>query len=490
MNALRRRAARLASALAFVALSGAARADVSWPEIEPLIRAQLAREGSLSAADAERLLGDPRVRAGLVAAFSGWDGADDAVAVIPSREGLEVQVRIATRRVVCTASVAGEGQASVQRCAERVVTDAFRRTALARSLWAPQPRPKPPTRAARARPEAPGAPAAAPEGPVETVLRRLPGLGDAARAHRPEVHAALVDYARFLDTLRGPHWRDPMLPASALEAGVALRAPATPAPPVEPAAMAGLRDPFGEGRLGGLTELPVPDLLRLGHPQQEPAVTAPTPECLEQWAVREGSDRPPELECFRQVAHTARLERSPAYQVAHALGALGLGVSLPLLDQLLALEAADAASHKAHLAVWALAWLDWVERQPTRFAEAARDLTAEERGTLRRRLWRWWVDPGLAPLHDRITRLYEQHFLVLYPEARDAAGMPRRSFFDTTWLWATNWLSEADRLPVRAVVAAYERLGERERAVLDDFVLEPMLAERFPSPCEALRSHE
>ncbi|MCA9519031.1 MAG: hypothetical protein KC635_29050, partial [Myxococcales bacterium] len=356
------------------------------------------------------------------------------------------------------------------------------------------PRPRPPApRVARDGGGAggPDTPPPAPEGPVDSVLRRLPdAAASGADALRPAVREALIAQAALLDTLREPHWKDPMLPASALEAGVALRDSPTAPLPTEPSAVAGLRNPFSDARLGALVDIPVPDMLKLEHAQEEAAVKAPTPECLEQWAVREGSDRPPELDCFRRVAHTTRLMRSPAYQIAHALDFLGVGVSLPILDQILAMEAKDVATHKAHMAVWGLAWLDWIERQPARFAEAARDLTDEERKYLRRRLWRWWVDPGLAPLHDRITRLYEQHFLVLYPEAKDATGLPRRSFFGSSWLWATNWLSEADRMPARAVYAAYDRLGERERAILDDFVLEPMIAQRFPTSCETLRAHE
>jgi len=55
-----------------------------------------------------------------------------------------------------------------------------------------------------------------------------------------------------------------------------------------------------------------------------------------------------------------------------------------------------------------------------------------------------------------------------------------------TWLWATAWLGEADRRPSRAVVAADEALGPSERAILDGFVAEPMIAARYPGSTRAL----
>jgi hypothetical protein len=98
---------------------------------------------------------------------------------------------------------------------------------------------------------------------------------------------------------------------------------------------------------------------------------------------------------------------------------------------------------------------------------------------LRRRLSDWWVSARLEALRPTITRLFERHFLGLYPEARDLDGLPRRAFVTDTWLWANNWLAVLDGRPEDAIREAYGRLGNGEQRVIDAFVRDGTLAARW-----------
>lgn len=466
----------------FMLTSGAwsaAAAAAPWPEVEARVRPALARH--LSAAELDRLLARDDVRALLRDTFGTWDGADDRLEVSRDSGGaVTVRVVTAARQTACHAPLV-EGGAAEPICESVVAPVADVRAVLEPDLWrAPRraPRPAPP-------PEPP--PPEAEPGPSETVLRVT---RDDAPAVHPEVAAAFEAYEGFQQGLKHRYWTDPFLPHDLTESGTALFEPERFEPPGEAAVEGNLRDPFSEGRLGAKLELPVPAHLRLARDGTATPLVAPVTEpCLAEWALRDAGTTPPSLDCYRRVTQNTRLERGVFYQLVKGIEqVLGFRLSLPILDQLVEAEMRAAASLRGHNVIWAAVWLEWAAAAPDeRISKGLADLTDEERRLLRRRLWRWWIAPDLAPYRALITTVYERHFLGLYPEASDAAGLPKRTFFNDTWLWASNWLSAVGDRPAPAIRAAYDRLGPRERAVIDAFAHEPLTAARFPGPTAVLR---
>jgi len=252
---------------------------------------------------------------------------------------------------------------------------------------------------------------------------------------------------------------------------------------------ANLRNPFSEERMGSRLDIPVPTSLDLSRDLAEaPLISRMTDECLADWTAATGRTTPPSLECFRAVTQNERLDKGVFNKIQKALSFLGFNFSNPIIDMLAAMEMREVASHRAYHVVWAAVWLDFVNAdRDVRLGPSLSGLSEEERRFLRRRLWRWWIEPALAPYRELITSVYERHFVALYPEAKDAIGLPKRAFFNDTWLWASNWLSEVGHLPDDTVTAAYGRLGPRERHVIDAFVADDLIAERFPGPCALLR---
>jgi len=470
-----------AISLAFVALFGSRVAHgATWPEVEAVVRPALA--DTLSAAEIDRLLARDAVRRALVETLDGWDGRHDTLRVHLDAAGdLTVRASLGTRETHCTTTLHhAEGAVEPPVCRDEVETVA-RDLVLGRDLWRPRAKPAP-------RPPTAPAPPPEPEGPVDTLIRRvtLPPPDDAL--HGPEVTEALRAYTDFRDSLATRHWQDPFLPTDLTESGTALMEPTTFNPILESHASANLRNPFSPERLGALLEMPAPESQSLSRDVEEaPLILALSEECLLDWQA-ETRTTPPTLACFREVTQNARLEDGIFYKVKSLFQKIGLPLSLPILDQLVAIEMREVASHRAYNVIWAAVWLDFVNADPeARLANALGGLSEEERRLLRRRLWRWWIARDLAPYRDLVTRLYERHFLALYPEARDSAGLPRRGFFNDTWLWASNWLSEVGQRPASTITAAYARLGTRERRVIDAFVADDLVAERFPVACAQLR---
>ena len=453
----------------------------SWPEVDALVRPALERV--LEPAEVERLLAHASVREALAATLDGWDGRHDTLRVALGPDGtLRGVASLGAAERVCTATLhRPEGAAPPPICREEV-RSAPRDLVLGRDLWSP-PRPRAP------RPPASPLPATPPEptGPADTLLR-LPEVPPVPEPHEGEVLEALRDWSAYRDSLPGRRWQDPFLPADLTASRTALMPLPGFEPRIEERSSANLRNPFSPERLGALLEIPAPEQHSLSRDvAQAPLIPALSDECLRDWKAEERA-APPSLACFREVTQNARLERGVFYKVKQALSFIGLPLSLPVLDDLVALEMREAASHRAYHAVWAAVWLDFVAADPdARLPGALRDLGDEERRFLRRRLWRWWIARDLAPYRDLVTRLYERHFLALYPEARDTAGLPKRGFFNNTWLWASNWLAEVGQRPANVVTAAYERLGTRERRVIDAFVADAAIAERFPEACAQLR---
>jgi len=441
----------------------------------PQVEAELRR--FLAPTEVERVLRERRVRDALDELFDGWDGVADTLTV--TREGGELVLATTLRERRCLArlGVGPEVGAAEPVCDEVVRTDGQRSLRVGERVWRA---PKPQAVAKAAAKAAAVAKAAAsedePTGPVENTVLRV------ARGDDPgEVAEARAAHEALKDQIRRPHWKDPMLPASAVEAGDALRPLEAEAPAVEARAETNLRNPFDEARMR--TDLPVPAQLTLGRSGGAmPLLPDDTEACRDEWRVA-SDDAPPTLDCFRRVAWHDRLADSTAYQI---LSNLQRFISLPLLDNLVAIEVKGAVSHTAHRLVWALAWVAWVEARPDRSAEALGKLTAEERRVLRRRLSDWWVNTRLDAMRPTITRLFERHFLGLYPEARDLDGLPRRAFVTDTWLWANNWLAVLDGRPEDAIREAYGRLAGGERRVIDAFLRDGTLTPRWTRAASVL----
>jgi len=311
---------------------------------------------------------------------------------------------------------------------------------------------------------------------------------------------ARTSHERLRERL-GVEWRhDPLLPrtgkAPAMDAAEALAPLPWAESPAEPAATVALRNPFGDGRMR--TDLPVPLQLTLPGSNVAPLMPTLTEDCEAQWRLRERSEHPPELDCYRSYAWHKKLDNNDAYRTLEALTTF---IDIPLARSIMAIMAEDVKSSRAHELVWAFVWLEWVGRAPDdsrRIADALAQLAPDERRYLRKQLATLWGKPdGLVlkadtqarrgeptattttPAYRLITRLYERHFLDLYPEAKDLDGLPRRNFVTDTWLWANNWLAVLDGRTDEAIERAYRRLPEPERRVIDAFVREPMLAIRW-----------
>ena len=451
-------------------------ADVALePAIEALMRHKL--EGQLAPKEIDRLLREPRVRASLAGLFEGWDGIADEVLIARDNRGeLIIETTIRERRCLTNLELGPERGPSEPVCDDTVRLGGERRLVVDDRLWrTPKPKSRPQVAAVAATTE----PAPEPTGPVEnTVLRRTsPGAIDVG-----PVMEARAQHEDLKGGLRRPHWKDPMLPADAVEAGEALRPFHEPSPPVEARVDTNLRNPFGDGRMR--TQDPVPDMLTLpNNGQSDPLLPTLSDECTQEWRLNTGTPQPPTLDCYRRVAWHDRLEGNDAYQ---ALSRIASVLQLPLLDTLIAIQVQDAVSHQAHRLVWALVWVSWVKFHPDRTAEALADLTPEERRFVRRRLADWWVEAKLVDLRPTITRLFERHFLGLYPEAMDLDGLPRRTFVSDTWLWANNWLAILDGRSNSAITAAYERLSLPERRVIGAFVRDRDLARRWARAAEVI----
>lgn len=453
----------------------------SWPEVEGLVRPALA--DLLTDAEIDRLLARDSVKRALRTALEGWDGRDDRLTVRLDGDGnLLVKASLGEARTVCTTTLnRGEGGASEPVCTEEVERVA-RDLELGRDLWRPPHRPKP-------RPPEPPKPSPLDDAPPSDTVIRRPDIPELPEAHGPEVLSALREWSDFQGDLNSRYWKDPFLPKDLTESGTALIEPPGFSPLLEEGMTANLRNPFDEARLGALVDIPVPKELFLSRDVNEaPIITPLDAECVANWQADEDRKTPPSIACFRAFTQNTRLESKPFFQIRKALSQIGLNFSNPLLDFLASVEMKEVASHRAYRVVWAAVWLDFVNAAPgERLAPSLAALDDEERRFLRRRLWRWWIAQDLGPYRTLITSIYERHFVALYPEARDAAGLPKRAFFNNTWLWVSNWLSEVGRLPDETVAAAYHRLGEREQRVIDAFVADAMIAQRFPGPCALLK---
>lgn len=466
---------------ALVCLAAAVRAadPLLAPETEALIRRELAAELTPRAID--RLLRDPRVRDALAGLFDGWDGVADDILVARDAKGeLFIDTVIRERRCLAHLALGPEQKPIELVCDASVRLGGERRLVLDDELWkAPAPKqPRPPKVAAVS--PAPTEVAPEPTGPVQnTVLRRPTSLGALEVGPISEARAQHED---LKGKLRQPHWKDPLLPADAVEAGEAIRPFREPPLAIEAHVATNLRNPFGDGRMR--TQDPVPDMLTLPNdPQREPLLPALRDACSDEWRLKSETPRPPTLDCYRRVAWHDRLEDNGAYQ---ALSRIASILQLPLLDTLVAIQVKSAVSHQAHRLVWALVWVAWVQGHPDQTSEALASLTPEERRFLRRRLADWWVEATLTGLRPTITRLFERHFLGLYPEAMDLDGLPRRTFVSDTWLWANNWLAILDGRSTSAITAAYERLSLPERRVIAAFVRDRDLSRRWARAAEII----
>lgn len=479
---MRRNAAIFATLVGL--LPPAAAHAVTWTEVEAVVRPALAKV--LTPDEIDRLLARDNVRRALFETLDGWDGRHDRLVVGLGAGGdLELRAVLGAARTSCTTTLSrSESGASEPLCTE-TVDEVARGVDLGRDLWLPAPRPRPRPRP----PRPPSPPPFDPMGdapPSDTVVRRIdiPPFED---PHGPEVTEALRDWSDFQGGLGGRHWQDPFLPKDLTESGTALIEPPKFNPLIEEGMTANLRNPFDESRMGALLDIPAPTILSLSRDVSEaPLIETLDDACVADWKA-EVRTTPPDLRCFRAFTQNARLDKGLFYNVKKALSVFGFNFSNPVLDMLVAIEMRDAASHRAYNVVWAAVWIDFVTADPdARLAASLGSLTEEERRFLRRRLWRWWIERDLRPYRALITSIYEQHFVALYPEAKDNAGLPKRAFFNNTWLWVSNWLSEVGRLPDETVTAAYGRLGTRERRVIDAFVADSMVAQRFPGPCALL----
>lgn len=477
--------------LALVVLAVVADVGRAQPSDGPRSRLGAAAEGALrkalgphlSPAEIERLLRDDRALLALTPLFEGWDGVGDELAVGKRGDAIVVATTLRDRHCAARLELGPEVAPSEPICDEHLRDGG--RVAIDDDLWRapartpPRAPPKPPAVAAVVtQPEAPE-----PVGPVDnTVLRRAPSPGSIELG---EIALVRAEHERLKDRLRAPHWKDPLLPADAIEAGEALRPLDPPAPVVEKNVDANLRNPFDEARMR--TQDPVPWGLTLPH-DEGPMKLPPMREgCVDELRLGTGTPLPPTLDCYRRASWNGRLEDDPLYQ---ALLPFATWLKLPIVDliatTIVGAKVDDAVSHKAHRVVWALVWLGWVKDHPDRTAEALERLTIDERRFVRRRLADWWVENRLAGLRPIITRLFERHLTGLYPESRDLDGLPRRAFVTDTWLWANNWLAVLDAREPDAIAAAYERLSAPERRVIKAFVRDSELARRWSHAAEVI----
>ena len=485
---------RVALAVVLMTLLGGhaqARPDVPLrADVEAMVRQQLARplpcEGRrcadrspLKPAEIDRLLREPRVRAALGNLFDGWDGVADELRVERRDGELVIHTLIRERRCLAQIALGPEIGPVDPTCDEVVRADGDRRLIVGEDAWRAKPKPKQVADVAPKPETEPAAPE--PTGPVDnTVLRRKTQHDD----ELGPIGEARAQHELLKDALRRPHYKDPMLPADAVEAGAAIQP--FQEPPLAPEARVetNLRNPFDPARMR--VDLPVPDMLTLPNdPQGQPLIPEGRDECGEEWRLGTQTPRAPTLDCYRRVAWNSRLDRDDAYK---ALAMIASIIKLPILDTLVGLKQQEAASHQAHRLAWALVWLAWVKDHPDRTTEALAQLTPEERRFVRRRIADWWVEAKLAELRPTITRLFERHFLGLYPEAMDHDGLPRRTFVTDTWLWANNWLAVLDGRPNDAITAAYQRLSPGERRVIGAFVRDRDLCKRWARAAEVIAS--
>lgn len=466
-----------------VALVGAAAAEPLGDDVRALVERELSAH--VSARELTRLLRDRDVRSALGDLFEGWDGVGDELLV--TREGghLVLQTLIRQRRCLTHIRLGAEApEPDTPTCFDVLGNGGDRRLVIDERILEP-PRPAlEPKQAVAAVTAPPPEEDDGVRGPVEnTVLRRPDSL--AAVDMTAPVMRARVAHDALKQKLRGPHWKDPLLPEDPVEAGQALRPLELPAPVVEARVESNLRNPFDVSRLR--TQDPVPYRLTLPPADQGPSLLPPMrEECAAEWRLRTRTPEPPTLDCYRRVSWHDRLEDDDAYQ---ALSRISSVLQLPLLDTAVAILVKSAVSHRAHRVVWAFVWTAWVKEHPDRAGEALSALTPEERRLLRRRLAEWWVEPELAELRPMITRLFERHLLGLYPEATDLFGLPRRAFVTDTWLWANNWLAINDDRAPEAISAAFQRLSAKERRVIDAFARDRDLAPRWAKAAAVIARH-
>lgn len=435
----------------------------------------------LSPAQIDRLLSDDRAVLALTPLFEGWDGVGDDLAVAKRGDAIVIATTLRDRHCAARLELGPEVAPSPPICDEHVREGG--RAVIDEDLWK-TPR-SPPKKPARKPPQPPAVATVEPTGPVDnTVLRRAPSLG---ALELGDVDVARADHERLKDRLRAPHWKDPLLPADAVEAGEALRPLDPPAPVVEHNVDANLRNPFDEARMR--TQDPVPWGLTLPHDEGPMKLPPMREECVDELRLGGATPQPPTLDCYRRASWNGRLEDDPLFQ---ALLPFATWLKLPVIDlvatTIVGAKIDDAVSHQAHRVVWALVWLSWVKDHPDRTAEALERLTLDERRFVRRRLADWWVEGRLAELRPVITRLFERHLTGLYPESRDLDGLPRRAFVTDTWLWANNWLAVLDAREPEAIMAAYERLSAPERKVIGAFVRDRELARRWSHAAEVIAS--
>lgn len=458
---------------------------------EVVVRRSLAKH--LEPEALERLLAQPEMARAIDELLEGWDGQGDLLEVSWRGGRLVLEVRIRERRCGLTLEHGPEAPVPTPRCDDVTRPDGERSLDLDPRLWAQRPkppRPRPPS------PE-PGTPEpTAPEwgeAPIAppTVLKRLhherAPFGDAL------VNEARVAHEHLRERAGRRGYLDPLLPttgdAPAVTAGAALAPMLLEPPEKTPASLVNLRNPFGEGRMR--TDLPVAGP-SFGN-EAPPILPGLDEDCEVSWRMRERSESPPELACYRAYAWHSRLDDD---EVFSTLSTLTMFFDIPLAKYVMALIAEDVKTSRAHEVVWAMVWLEWVGRAPdddARIAKALQSLSVGERRYLRKHLAALWSRPGFTtvrsdlakngpvdtPAGALVARLYERHLLALYPEARDLDGLPLRAFVTDTWLWANNWLAVLDGRPEDAIEKAYHRLGDDERKVIDAFVGEPLIARRY-----------
>jgi hypothetical protein len=476
-------------ALVVVATPSVAHAE-TWPEVAP--RVARALDGVVEPATAKVLLARPDVRAALMDALRSHDGQDDALVASRRADGAVIlNIVVRARNAVCIIPPGSSEAPSVPGCTEQLTVSQRQTVVLEEGLWKTPlvPKRKPPTRGK------PKRLASVARTPPKTAVPRLPSVMDNWRAQDSDdafsspVATLIADYDAFKTSLKERRWTDPMLPPRAVDAGEALIPLPSFEPQLEDAVTANLRNPFGPGRME--TAIPVPHQITLSRDVYEEATVKPVFEdCQRAWDAGSASPKALSLECVKRIAHNARLNQNDFYKVVKDLSWLvdlipvvndAIRVAMQSIER-------DAASHLAFNAVWVALWLDWVRQNPTEVSVAVASLGTVERRVLRRRLWRWWVRPQLSPYRATISHLYERHFLGLYPEATDLGGLPKRSFFNDSWLWASNWLTTVGTRPPAAIEAAYRGLGPREQGIIDAIVSDDVIAHRFGSSSHVLRA--
>lgn len=457
---------------------------------DDLVRRALSKH--LDSAEIDRLLAQPEVTSALKVLLEGWDGNGDQFGIQRVAGRLVLSVEIRERRCALRLDPGPEAVVPTPHCEDVTLPDGQRSLDLDPRLWRPRaPRtPRPPT----AEPPPSGEPTPSwGEAPIAppTVLRAL--HHERSPFGSELVNEARIDHERLREKAGRRGYHDPLLPrtgdAPAVTAGAAL-APML-REPIEkaPASLANLRDPFGPGRMQ--TDLPVAGP-SFGNENQA-ILPELDEECEVSWRLRQRSERPPELACYRAYAWHKRLDDN---EVFSTLKTLTMFFDIPLARNIMVLIAEDVKTSRAHEVVWAMVWLEWVGRDPdddVRIKGALATLSTGERRYLRKHLAALWSRPGFMTVHADlasggpretpagafIARLYERHLLELFPEARDLDGLPLRAFVTDTWLWANNWLAILDGRPEAAIEEAYLRLGHDERKVIDAFVREPLIARRF-----------